>query len=1020
MRPDKFSMAKSWINDERSTPEEAKATWEAMGKEFDENRKAMLMACAESDSFKAMMNEKFGSGTMKYGSEISQPPARPDVIEIDAINAFIRRNPQADGGRIGFDNGGGADKYVTPLRRKYPGKKYYYVKDPTYSEGRRAVKYPAYEKWLKEQHALPKPKDIYKRTVRPELDNYLTEIAEAMQKADNTQDFEHLMRNKKASTKLEEQQAQARKKAGKKVYKQKVYPKGMLSLEAIKILENLETDPVNLKIIADSLGEDTDWVLEILDERNQYVEDVKRERSLAKENPLYKKPRNDYLKVENWLQKNASKYATPEAFEKALIKRFGNQNQFVIDMKKGGSIPTTYFSDDFKKTMLNADPRTPIKSSHLKQLIKSSLYNFNPKIKKALTEEIKNIFNSGNLPKLRTEARALLNNNKLLSRFGLNKAITGPFAKVIQAEIGQQMWNDITNFRQHRVGTQEMLKAFEQLVAPEFKPIFNEAAKAIQYSKQNQWAKAKEVFGIADNIAWDHKIPSSIIDKGYADIIEYTKVQPTTSNFNSRIKNAQFDRPINQLLNKFENAKTLDAKQKIYSKMLDTKNKFSEKFSGYLDEVNIDLDKKGNLKFSSSAKPLTMGDERVAMLGKSLVQEGKFTDKEIKDIIKSVGCPNFKSGGGRIEFSEGADCFDKGQKLINNGMQNATPASKKNFSKIANNLFKMGAAVTKYGILPEAVIIAADTSIRMGLGDTFEEGLLRATDYITPDSIFGDFAQKADLLKVERMFSPEIKEIVAQSLGYKNQLDKIQSLKDQKQNLELLSGDGGAFDEIGDLSLNIKQVDDRLKKAQFDLKDKFTTTGQESKNLYAQSILDESYDKSKADSPISKLRFKDQMEGMSGFGLGDYTETESSRVYPRQKTQAELNKDLSERSPLTGTKGEQDFLSLSQLPMGPMIGSEIDLLADAVNKNFAAQGSDKRIDSQYLKAMQDFKNNYKNMSMEDMLAIGIPAEAVYGFNMAEPVDMTNYKPSDRYKDFKLGMFSEGGITGLRSKYEYKK
>ena len=175
--------------------------------------------------------------------------------------------------------------------------------------------------------------------------------------------------------------------------------------------------------------------------------------------------------------------------------------------------------------MLNADPRTPIKSSHLKQLIKSSLYNFNPKIKKALTEEIKNIFNSVNLPKLRTEARALLNNNKLLSRFGLNKAITGPFAKVIQAEIGQQMWNDITNFRQHREGTQEMLKAFEQLVAPEFKPIFNEAAKAIQYSKQNQWAKAKEVFGIADNIAWDHKIPSSIIDKGYADIIEYTKVK---------------------------------------------------------------------------------------------------------------------------------------------------------------------------------------------------------------------------------------------------------------------------------------------------------------------------------------------------------------------------------------------------------------------------------------------------------------------------------------------------------------
>ena len=105
MRPDRFSLAKAWIHEERSTPEEAKATWDAMGKEFDENRKAMLMASAESDKIKAMMNKKYGPGTMKYGSEISQPPQRPDVIEIDAINAFMKRNPAAEGGRQGFDNG---------------------------------------------------------------------------------------------------------------------------------------------------------------------------------------------------------------------------------------------------------------------------------------------------------------------------------------------------------------------------------------------------------------------------------------------------------------------------------------------------------------------------------------------------------------------------------------------------------------------------------------------------------------------------------------------------------------------------------------------------------------------------------------------------------------------------------------------------------------------------------------------------------------------------------------------------
>ena len=151
-----------------------------------------------------------------------------------------------------------------------------------------------------------------------------------------------------------------------------------------------------------------------------------------------------------------------------------------------------------------------------------------------------------------------------------------------------------------------MLKAFEQLVPTEFKPIFNESAKSILYSQTNQWNKAKEVFGIADNSAWDHKDPSSVIDKGYADIIEYTKVNPTTSNFNERIKNAEFDRKINKEIAKFEKATTLDEKVKIKNNMDIIKDNFSKKYKGYLDEVSISLDEKGNLKVSSSASPLSM------------------------------------------------------------------------------------------------------------------------------------------------------------------------------------------------------------------------------------------------------------------------------------------------------------------------------------------------------------------------------------------------------------------------------
>ena len=59
----------------------------------------------KADDLKNMMNEKYGPGTMKYGSQIPQPDPRQDVIEIDAVNAFMKRNPAAEGGRMRFDDG---------------------------------------------------------------------------------------------------------------------------------------------------------------------------------------------------------------------------------------------------------------------------------------------------------------------------------------------------------------------------------------------------------------------------------------------------------------------------------------------------------------------------------------------------------------------------------------------------------------------------------------------------------------------------------------------------------------------------------------------------------------------------------------------------------------------------------------------------------------------------------------------------------------------------------------------------
>ncbi len=104
-----YFKAQGWFKTYALNSQDSRGVFQQLVKEDEE---AFRLASAETDKIKNMINEKFGPGTMKYGSEISQPTTRPDVIEIDAINSFIRRNPAADGGRQGFDNGLGVKKFV--------------------------------------------------------------------------------------------------------------------------------------------------------------------------------------------------------------------------------------------------------------------------------------------------------------------------------------------------------------------------------------------------------------------------------------------------------------------------------------------------------------------------------------------------------------------------------------------------------------------------------------------------------------------------------------------------------------------------------------------------------------------------------------------------------------------------------------------------------------------------------------------------------------------------------------------
>ncbi len=93
-----YFKAQGWFKNYARSSEDSRGMFQRLVKEDEE---AFRLASAESDKIKNMMNKKFGSGTMKYGSEL--PPIQNPFKDFEA------RNPAAEGGMIGrinFGNGG--------------------------------------------------------------------------------------------------------------------------------------------------------------------------------------------------------------------------------------------------------------------------------------------------------------------------------------------------------------------------------------------------------------------------------------------------------------------------------------------------------------------------------------------------------------------------------------------------------------------------------------------------------------------------------------------------------------------------------------------------------------------------------------------------------------------------------------------------------------------------------------------------------------------------------------------------
>jgi len=225
------------------------------------------------------------------------------------------------------------------------------------------------------------------------------------------------------------------------------------------------------------------------------------------------------------------------------------------------------------------------------------------------------------------------------------------------------------------------------------------------------------------------------------------------------------------------------------------------------------------------------------------------SDIEIKRLVSTLGGGKCKTRGllnqgGRVGLQDGTPsvdrCFNNAVNRINQGLPDATPAEARNFTKV----LKLGRNILKFGIIPEALFIGAESLFRVGLGDTPGEALLRASEYILPNNQ----TDVAEVMKVARTKGPENAAIVERALKYKSELGNIENLEAQKQSAETLSPTS-EFDYLPDRTQDIKNIEQRI----LDQKQNLTKIN-EAQLKGSERIQDEAYDIAQATSPITKLK----------------------------------------------------------------------------------------------------------------------------------------------------------------------
>jgi hypothetical protein len=752
------------------------------------------------------------SNTQRESSVYKEfPNDMPIVSPKEIQNQPYKQLELADGGRVGFELGGSVQDWV---KNTYPEVNFDFKKYPNIGVGTSNENYNMVKKAINKKLENP-------NYFKPSLDKSINNIADAFLKSYAKDDVSYL------------------------TSKSEFNKNGMLSDGDVSFFNYKSKGPTFVQDIVDKTGLKAEDVLDLIDERENFIELDIRPTIAGKTKQGATEKTNEIINQgEDWLIKNSKNYDNVENLKTGFKRVFGKDHPFLRQtLRTSYGMPKLnplFYEGKQKSYQTHGAPAFTYGKPEMENLFRASLYNFSPTVRDKVLNELNDI-----IPKTKVtdpqkyNLRKKFENSKILSELGINKRLSGPVTRLLIKDLGENIVEDINFVKTPRLQVGAYINFLKDKVDPKYKKQFELVNKAIRQLNYKNYNGAKDTLGIVENINLDHRVPKYLIDAGYADEIEYIKLNPIGENFNMVAKNKNFDQPIARLSRQYEAATTVEEKTKIIQEMNELKDSFNKRYNNYLSDINI-KEVGGKLNVSSSLKPITSADEFVKTLGTNVKQNPELfkilnkienvktksaidiADELSKEDARAV-CGKLNLGGlpkGCAELAgEDPEKFLKTVAETTKDTSLATKANQAfNFTKkivsAADEVILLGKGVAGRTVAPLAILNSALEQFTAG---NYREAYRQAFDFLDPLPLVGinvleKYRQEGSIENVKSRIKNENQESFNRLLEFNDVYNKLEDVNTRLERAEYATQDPNAAPE----SYDPNYIND-LKKQQKDL-----------------------------------------------------------------------------------------------------------------------------------------------------------------------------------------------------------